>query len=845
MEVLKPLIILNNTRKTIKNNMLIRPVLRVFCFLAILFLVIPVVSIAQNPQGLSMQNLSTVNVDNLTDDQIRQFLVQAQSSGFSEAQMEQMALQKGMPASEVAKLKDRISKLGGFNAIAPRKGQQQNNNVTPKDLRTFNEEELSDNPSDSTLNKSGVFGADLFNNKRLSFEPNLKLATPQGYQLGPGDELVLDIFGYSEANYRLTVSPEGTIRIPYVGPVTVGGLTIEQAKSRITNQLATVYQGIRSGQTSVNITLGNIRTIKVIILGEVKLPGSFTLPSLATAFNALYASGGPNDNGSFRNIKVIRNNKVIAQIDIYDFLLSGTQNANIRLQDQDVIKVNPYETRVSIEGEVKRPGIYEAKSDESLEDILKFAGGFTSNAYRQMIKVVRNTAKEKSVADVSSELFSMFTPQPGDAYTVEKVLDRFENRVQINGAVFRPGIFSLQDGMTLSQLIIKAEGPREDAFMTRGIIYRLKPDLTPELISFNLADVLSGKATDIPLKREDVITISSKFDLRDQYTLSIQGEVRNPGKYPFSENTRLADLIILAGGLKDRASLSRIEVARRLKNADSLSRSAETAQVFQFSLNKDLSDNSEAENFILEPFDEVSIRPAPGYQTQKNIRLEGEVLYPGLYTIIKKNDKISDVINRAGGLSALAYPQGAVLIRRKQMTATDKLLQKQKLEALEKQSTDSATTKKIVESELEDQTSLLGINLPKILENPGSKYDLLLEDGDVIKVPTEQQTVEVKGEVLYPVLIRYDRNKGFKDYILGAGGYSTRALKGKSYIVYSNGSVGSTRTFLFFRSYPSVKPGAEIYVPVREEREKLSPGTVIGLTTALASLAAIVVTLFK
>ncbi|UKJ08223.1 SLBB domain-containing protein [Solitalea lacus] len=818
--------------------------LKVVSFLLVLTLFFSSNVLAQDA-GLTMQNLSTVKVDNLTDDQIRQFMAQAQKSGFTETQLEQLAMQKGMPATELAKLRERITRLGGYTGLQKTSDAKTKGNDKDK-LRGFDEKELDENPSqDSTLKKSKIFGAELFNNKKLSFEPNLKMATPQGYQLGPGDELLLDIYGYSEANYQLTVSPEGSIRIPYVGPVSVSGLTIEQAKKRITSQLATVYQGIKSGQTAVNITLGNIRTIKVVILGEVKLPGTFTLPSLATAFNALYASGGPNENGSFRNIKIIRNNRVISVIDVYDFLVKGDQSKNIRLQDQDVIKVGAYETRVEFEGEVKRPGIYEVTKDESFADVLKFTGGFTNDAYRQMVKVVRNTAKERSVADVSSELYSLFTPQTGDVYTVEKVLNRFANRVQVNGAVFRPGVYALEEGITLSQLLIKAEGVREDAFMSRGVINRLKSDNTPEVLSFNVGDIINGKTSDIALKREDVVTISSKFDLKENYTYSIQGEVQNPGIYPYSENAKIADLIILAGGLRDRASLSRIEVARRLKSADSLSKTAQTAQIFQFALDKDLKDDGAAASFVLEPFDEVSIRPAPGYQTQKNVKLEGEVLYPGLYTIVKKNDRISDVIQRAGGLSPLAYANGAVLIRKKLLTETDKLLQQKRLEALEKQSTDTTASQKTVDEELEDQTNLLGINLSKILEKPGSKYDLVLEDGDVLKVPTQLQTVEVKGEVLYPILIRYDKSKGFKDYVNGAGGFSTKALKGKSYVVYANGAVASTRNFLFFRSFPSIKPGAEIYVPVREQREKLSPAAAVGISTSVVSMLALVISLFK
>ncbi|SMO60938.1 SLBB domain-containing protein [Solitalea koreensis] len=814
----------------------------------------PLITLAQTG-GISIENLASVKVDNLSDDQIRKFVTQAQNSGLNESQLEQLAQQKGMPATEIAKLKERIAKLGGITT------QTRNGDKSQKTNRTFDQSELGNNP-DSTLlkKKSKVFGAELFNNKSLSFEPNLKLATPGNYQIGPEDELVIDIYGNSEATYRLQVSPEGSIRIPYLGPVYVNGLTIDQARTRINNQLASIYSGIKSKQTSVNITLGNIRTIKVTLIGEIKLPGTYTLPSLATVFNALYASGGPNDNGSFRNIKVIRDSKVVAVIDIYDFLLKGSQSKNIRLQDQDVIKVSPYQTRVELTGEVKRPAIYETLKSETLEDVFNFAGGFTDNAYRDMVKVVRNTAKEKSVADVPATIFGMFTPQTGDVYTIEKILDRFANRIRIGGAVFRPGTFALENNMTLTQLIKKAEGPREDAFMNRATINRLKGDLSPEVIAFDLNKILDGTQADIVLKREDSVFVSSKFDLREEYSLSIDGEVLRPGTYDFADHMSLNDMILLAGGIKESASLSRIEIARRMKNVDSLSKRAQTAQLYNFSITKDLKDNPEVANFILQPFDEIHVRPAPGYEQQKKITIEGEVLYPGNYTIINKGDRISDVIKRSGGLSAIAFPEGAVLLRKQKLTETDKMLKRERLNALIKQSRDtSAVIKELTKEEkakggmgektemieLAEKADLLGINLPKILEKPGSKFDILLEDGDVIKVPKELQTVQVKGEVLYPILIRYSGNKGFRDYISNAGGFSIKALKRKSYIVYANGTVASTKKFLFFSSYPSVKPGAEIYVPAREEKERMSTGAIVGITSSIASLAVVLVSLFK
>lgn len=813
-------------------------------------------------QTINTQNFSNIRVDELTDDQIRQFLRQVESTGLSEAQLEQVAAARGMPPEEIQKLRTRVERIRTQDNL---KNQKSSRDTVP---RRFDEagRRLNYQPQDSLFRdtayrteaeralaelKSKIFGANLFRNTNLTFEPNLRIATPANYVIGPDDELQVSINGDNEADYELRVSPEGTIRIEYAGIVDVSGLTVEQASSRMRSRLASTYPGIRSGRTTVSVNLGNIRSIKVTLLGEVVKPGSYTLPSLATVFNALYVSGGPNENGSFREIEVIRNNKVIGKLDIYNFLLRGFQTNNVRLQDQDIIRIPTYKVRAEFTGEVKRPAIFEILPGETLDDVLNFAGGFTERAYTARIKILQNTSRERRITDVFAEGFGNYKPRSGDKYYVEPILDRFENRVTIEGAVFRPGQFELEPDLTLAKLIKKAEGVTEDAFMPRGYITRLMADNSAELISFDLNKVLEGTAPDIPLKREDVIMISSIFELREEYKVSVDGEVRDAGTYDYSENMSLEDLIIKAGGFKEGASPKRIEVSRRVKNSNVLSTAARTAQVYQVDVDKDL--KFEGEKFILQPFDIVSVRNETGYEIQQQVRIEGEVLYPGTYTVTRKDERISDLIKRAGGLTALAYAEGASLkrpgpqpklteedlIKKSNKEDMERLYRFQRLQGLE---IDSAAFQ-------EEQKALpniyVGINLERILVKPGSNYDLTLEEGDTLYVPKQLQTIKVSGEVLSPVTIIYNSGKSFATYVSEAGGFSDRSLKRRSYIIYANGSVKSTKKFLFFNNYPVVKPGAEIFVPEKAQKNKLSATEVVGISSGLATLVAVLLNLIR
>jgi len=846
-------------------------------------------------------NYSDIKVDELTDVQVRQLMQRAESVGYNDVQLGQMAAAQGMTAEEVQKLALRVEKIrkqDGSSDDQNSKGNNDNSNNgngtqfqnDQSTRRRFDQTNPSDTSKNGRINLNErskkemkdafgnlipkIFGAELFKNNDITFEPNLRLATPKSYIIGPDDQLLIDLTGDNEANYKLQVSPEGTIRLQYVGLISVGGLSIEQATSKIRAAMSKTYSALKSGRSNVSITIGNIRSIKVTLLGEVVKPGSYTLSSLSTVFNALNASGGPNENGSFRKIQVIRNNKIVSTIDVYNFLLKGIQTGNIRLQDQDVINIPVYQTRVEMSGEVKRPALYEVLNTESLEDVINFSGGFSNKAYTAKIKVLQNTNKERRITDVSADNFIKYTPLNGDKYVVEAILDRFANRVEIKGAVFRPGQYELENGLTLKQLIAKADGLKEDAFLSRGYISRLNTDNSLALLSFDVDKIVKGTEQDIPLRREDKITISSIFDLRDEYKVDIKGEVRFPGTFDYGDGMNLQALIQMAGGFKEGATPNRIEVARRIKNGDANSISAKTADVLNINISRDL--KLQDSTFILQPFDIVSVRSAEGYQTQKQVKVEGEVLYPGIYTITNKDERISDVIKRAGGLTVLSFAEGASLRRpgpeevvqkdsvdrfgniikpkfgnsaasmsakEKQKEEMQKLANLKRLQATgDNNVTDTA---QLVQEVKILGSDLVGIDLVNILKKPRSRYDLLLEDGDIISVPKQLQTVKVTGEVLRPINIVYNRSRGMKDYINGAGGFTYNANKNGAYIQYANGSVDANRKFLFFNNYPKVKPGAEIFVPKRAPREKLGVAGVVGITSALATVAAVLISVLR
>lgn len=796
------------------------------------------------------QNISNINVDEVSDDKLKQLLQQAQTRGLTDEQIVSQAQAQGLSASEASKLRQRISALRGSGNTTPTAASQTDSLVSSS--RKLNYQADTDSikrPSKNIFNSltPRIFGADLFSNTHITFQPNLRLATPVNYVLGPDDQLNINVYGNSLANWRLNISPEGNINIPSVGILNVSGKTVEQATAAINSKLAANNYAIGRG-TNVKVTLGDIRSIKVIINGEVTQPGTYTLPSLATAFIALTAAGGPNTNGSFRQIEIIRNNRIIRRLDVYDFLLKGDQKDNISLQDQDIIRVPTYKVRVALLGEVRNPALFETLPGETMADIIRFSGGFTDEAYTAKITATQISGQERRIVDIDESDYKNYIPLRGDKYVVGRILNRFENRVSISGAVFRPGDYELTKGLTLTQLIGKASGIKEDAFTDRGFITRLNADNTTSSISFSIKSIQQKKQPDILLQREDVIKIPSIFDLRDDYKVSIQGEVRNPGQFDYADSLTVEDLIIKAGGFAEGASTKRIEVARRIYNSDPKSTDSRVAEVY--SINVDREFQLSNSHFSLKPYDIVSVYSLPGFEKQRIVKIEGEVLYPGTYTISKKNEKISDLIIRAGGLTASADVEGASLKRSNKTAvnsdkgkidtasiAKERISQIKRLQKNYKDTTNASSNALADEIETNDY---VGISMRKILDNPGSRYDLLVENNDEIIIPKQQQLVRVSGEVFSPNRVMYTPGTSFNGYVLAAGGYSPKALRRGAFVRYPNGTVKGTKKILFFNSHPSVKPGSEIYVPLKPERKGLGAQELLGITTGVASLGAII-----
>lgn len=727
-----------------------------------------------------------------------------------------------------------------------------------------------------------IFGINIFNNSKISFEPSLNIPTPKNYILGTGDELIIDINGYSEEHYTLPITADGFVKIAKIGNVFVSGLSIEEAKKRITDRLSKIYVGLRPyggmpANTTATISLGNIKTIRVTILGEVITPGTYSVSSLSRVMNALYLAGGPNENGTFREIRVIRDKKLIAKLDLYDLLTTGNLRQNIGLQDQDIVQVGTYKSRIEIQGQVKKPGIFENLPNESLERIInEYANGFSPDAYKAILKILRYTDKATKLIDLNSDLLSSFYPKAGDIITVERILvTRLENPVTLNGAVLRPGQYSLNDNPTLSKLINRAESFTPDAFLGRISITRLKEDLTKENIAVNYNDIIAGKTPDIALHTQDIITVYSSFELKEAYTVRIQGEINlkvsaplaSPpntgstgvsatpieestnvqpiGSLPFQTNMTVEDLIEQAGGLKESAATGRIEVIRRKKNIgkdDPSQINSTIGERFNFTINSNLTLDATASKFILEPFDEVFVRSSPNYEKQQFISVEGQITFPGVYGLERKDERISEVIKRAGGLSAQAYPKGATLVRKFHISKQEAERKSKQLNELSDNSQEVSLKVAPVQEETNES---IGIDLVKALEEPGSNADMLLQDGDIIKIPKEPQTVRIQGEILYPTSTRYLDGMPFKHYISEAGGFTELSARKRSYIIYANGSVDRTRKILgLFNLYPKVSPGSEIVVPSLNLKVAASQQilqTIQSLSMGLASLGTLLV----
>ncbi|AQG79653.1 polysaccharide biosynthesis/export family protein [Spirosoma montaniterrae] len=690
-----------------------------------------------------------------------------------------------------------------------------------------------------------LFGSSIFNNRSLatSFQPNLSMATPRNYIVGPGDRLNIRVYGYSEFDFSQTVSPEGNVYIAQgtgIGPIFVSGLSVEQVKTRLSSRLSAKFVGLKSSaagsaNTYLEVSLSGIRSIRVTVTGDALRPGTYTLSSLSTVMNAIYQAGGPNELGSFRKVQLIRNNRVAATLDLYDYLLNGTQRNDLRLQDNDNIRFTTFISRVEITGTVKRINIFEMLPGETLDRLLFYAGDFAANAYKSRIKVTRLTDRERKVIDVAAADFKTFVMQDGDIADVERLLDRFENQVNIEGAVFRPGQYSLDQNKTLTQLIKTAEGLKGDAFVGRINIIRTREDLAIENLTVNLTNILAGTEPDVPLQREDQVVIPSKFELAQTALISVQGEVNRPSSdMPYMANMTLNDALVRAGGMLESAATSQIEVVRRKKDFDPKSTSSQLADIFRFDVSRDLSINADVNRFVLEPFDQIIVRRSPNYAIQTYAAVEGEVIVPGQYAIKSKEQKVSDLITLAGGLTPQAYVEGATLVRIVQLSPDEIARQQQAI----RDAADAASTAGRVIVETEDsaaqQSQAIGINMKKILEDPNSSENILVQAGDILRIPKILETVRIQGEVLQPSTVKYRVGQTFQDYISQAGGFTSKSQRRRSFIVYANGSVDRTRKFMFFNIYPRVQPGSEVVVPKRNA-VPLTPQQILASTAGTIS----------
>ena len=789
-------------------------------------------------QNLNLEQLAYINVDQLSDEQIQSFWEKAQAQGYSITDLETAARVKGVPVSQITKLRQRIMTL---STSVKKKTATSGNKPTSSEQEIFGRTGRETKDSIMVTKKSRVFGYDFFQNPKISFAPTINVHTPESYIINTGDELLVEVWGAAESSTTQKVDNQGNIILPMAGKVHVGGLNFVEAKARINTALRKIYAGISAPEGSyakvyTGISIANIRTVKVNIIGEVEAPGTYSLSALSTVINALYASGGPTENGSFRNIQVVRGGKTIAHLDIYNFLLKGSQEGNINLNDQDVIIVPPYKNQVEVIGFVKREGIYEVKEGEKLSSLVDYFGGFKSNAYKDIMVVERIVGAKREVKEFPFSDAGKFAMQGGDKLLVHKLSDIYHNRISITGAVYQPGNYAYSEGMTVLDLIDKAAGVREEAYLNRAILFRSIDHVDKQSLNFSLKDLLEKKQS-IALQPNDSLHIYGRDSLIAKPMVRIEGAVRKPQKFAYAKGLYPADLIIMAGGFIEGADQTQVQVARQLNDANFKT----ISKVYTVSLSKEGGDS-----IALEPNDIVTVRYEKGYVPQQVVKIEGEVSFPGFYAILSKEERISSLIERSGGLAPYAYVEGATLVRKKDKNEKDDKAQEKQLKKLKK--TDKDLT--LIETKEEEKTPeaseyRVGINLKKIMENKNSYQDLVLKDGDVLIIPSEKQTVEVKGLVLAPSLVRYEKGKSTRSYINSAGGFSDNAQKKSVYVVYANGDVKGTSRFLFFRSYPKVAPGALVIVPEKPEKKSLSTTETVSVMTALTTLAILIYNAFK
>ena len=843
-----------------------------------------------------VSSMAMAQSSSMTDDQVMSFVVKEHNSGTSNSQIVTKLMQRGVDISQIRRVRaryEREAKQGGLENMSGKAS------ATPSRLRANNGKTREDyakntNPSTSTPNathqdvtnrsnyrvsaestdnsdkdeymaiqnemssmypdiepqkkSSKVFGRDIFNNKSLTFEPNMNIATPQNYRLGPGDAVIIDIYGASQKTIQDTVSPDGTVTIEGYGPVSISGLTVSQANARLRGTV-----GSRYSSSKIRLTVGQTKTIMVNVMGEVKAPGTYTLSAFATVFHALYMAGGINDLGTLRNIKVYRNNRLVTVVDIYDYILNGKLTGNVRLADNDVIVVGPYDCLVNITGKVKRPMFYEMKKNESINSLLKYAGSFTGDAYKKSVRVNRKTGREYSVYNVEEFDFASFRIADGDSVTVEPILNRYANTVEVRGAVFRPGMYNLGEQVnSVRSLIEHAEGLTEDAFKARAVMHRMKTDRSLEVVSVDVEGIMSGKVADIPLKENDVLFIPTRQDKMNERTITIRGEVLFPGTYKYADNETIEDFVLQAGGLTDKASVVNVNVSRRVSDAKALRPDSLIAQTYTLSL-KDGFVIDGTPGFILMPFDEVFIRKSPGYTEQQNVTIEGEVHFAGAYTLTKRNARLSDLFKKAGGSTKEAYLTGARLIRKAndtekaRMEAVLKMQREQQqknLLQLAASSNSGSNLQQVAESaknaDLEKfnvpDEYPVGIDLSEAIKHPGSDEDLVLREGDRLVVPQYNGTVKINGAVMYANTVSYEKGKRASYYIDQAGGFASDAVKNKAYIIYMNGKVAKVS------HGAKVQPGCEIVVPAKLKR-KMSVAETMSLGNSMSSIAAMIATI--
>lgn len=818
----------------------------------------------------------------MTDQQIMEFVVKEHEAGTSQAQIVTKLMQRGVTIDQIRRVKNKYERQMKGDGLGVKdittSGQnndsrmRKNNGKTKEDQNAVSKYRVKENEDkdkksnifddtnpdylrmqrelssflpdsaeiydreymemmmgkDKDKDKRKVFGRDIFNNKDLTFEPNMNIATPQNYILGPGDAVFIDIYGASQKTIESTVSPDGTVTIEGFGPVSVSGLTVAQANNRLRSTL-----GARYSSSKISLTVGQTKTIMVNVMGNVNTPGSYTLSAFATVFHALYMAGGINEIGTLRNIKVFRQGRQITSVDIYDYILNGKLTGNIRLAEGDVIIVGEYDCLVNITGKVKRPMFYEMKRSESVGTLLKYSGGFTGDAYKKSIRLVRKAGTQYSIYTVDEFEQNTFTLEDEDSLSVDSIIPRFQNMVEVKGAVFRPGMYQVGGNISsVKQLIEAAEGVTEDAFTPHAVMHRMKEDRTLEALSVDVQGILNGSVADIPLRNEDVLYVPSKKELQEEKTITIHGEVMYPGIYKYAENETVEDFVMQAGGLKDAASVMKVDVSRRIYDQYATTSSDTIARMYTFKLKDGFIIDGQP-NFTLQPFDEVYIRTSPSYIKQRNVAVEGEVIYPGKYTLEKKSQRLSDIIAQTGGFTNWAYIKGARLERT--ITPDERLRMQSVQKMLAIQNNDNDT---IDVSQLDfGETYYFAIDLEKAMNAPGSSADVVLRDGDKIFIPQHTNSVKINGNVMYPNTVTYKEGKGVKYYIKQAGGWGNRAKKSKTIIVYMNGSAEQVGHGV------KIEPGCEIIVPSKQKSQKMSTAEVVALASGTASLATMIATI--